>query len=472
MIAQRLRGLVNLHVAGATVLAALLLLAMGDLVRYQQRLLELSPDINMTPYLLCVIGGMLFSSRYLGQFAARYHRLTWVDAAQMTVRQVVCVALMIFAFMFAFKDRTMSRLFMGTYLCLCWGMLLFVNLGLPRMLSRLFFERGHKIATLFLGTRGSLEKLRNWMSAKEMLGLHAVGFLTLDGVAPDEGIGPPFLGGLADLPRRIEEVGALQVVVLEIPQSQEQGRFMIDTCQTAGCRMLIYSNLADLLHYPLICVTEEGHLFYTLQEEPLEDPINRIIKRTFDIGISLPVVALILPVLCPWIWIMQQIQSAGSLFFVQERTAYSGRRFRILKFRSMHDSERNDHTGTTQAKRGDARAYAFGQFLRRTSLDEIPQFLNVLLGDMSVVGPRPHLPAHDRLFAGMMHTYRTRFFVKPGITGLAQCNGLRGEITEPDKLQQRVQFDITYITNWSFWLDVQITFRTFKEVVQPPTSAY
>ena len=125
-----------------------------------------------------------------------------------------------------------------------------------------------------------------------------------------------------------------------------------------------------------------------------------------------------------------------------------------------------------QASKGDSRIYPFGQFLRKTSLDEFPQFLNVLLGSMSIVGPRPHVPAHDKLFAQQMNAYRTRFFAKPGITGLAQCNGFRGEITEPALLQHRIEFDLQYIATWSIWLDLQITFKTAYQVLFPPKTAY
>jgi lipopolysaccharide/colanic/teichoic acid biosynthesis glycosyltransferase len=117
------------------------------------------------------------------------------------------------------------------------------------------------------------------------------------------------------------------------------------------------------------------------------------------------------------------------------------------------------------------RVYRFGRFLRKTSLDEFPQFLNVLRGDMSIVGPRPHLPPHDEEFSVIARTYRSRQLVKPGITGLAQINGYRGEITDPSLLHKRVELDIFYITNWSIWLDVEITLKTLRHVFSPPKNA-
>jgi lipopolysaccharide/colanic/teichoic acid biosynthesis glycosyltransferase len=138
----------------------------------------------------------------------------------------------------------------------------------------------------------------------------------------------------------------------------------------------------------------------------------------------------------------------------------------------MHISEANAKNVAKQATKGDSRIYAFGAFLRKTSLDELPQFINVLLGEMSVSGPRPHLIDHDREFSEKLQVYYTRHFVKPGITGLAQSLGLRGEINEPEHLTKRIAYDITYINTWSFWLDLKIMLRTAKAVIFPPKSAY
>jgi lipopolysaccharide/colanic/teichoic acid biosynthesis glycosyltransferase len=155
--------------------------------------------------------------------------------------------------------------------------------------------------------------------------------------------------------------------MLEIPRTTMEGRYIIETCQNKGARLLIYSNLAEQLQHPLVTVTEEGHQFYTLQEEPLEDPFNRLLKRAFDISISLPVVVLALPPLVILVWLMQRLQAPGSLFHIQERTGYGHHHFRMLKFRSMYQVDRDEKSEAQQARKGDARIYPFGRFLRRTS---------------------------------------------------------------------------------------------------------
>lgn len=224
---------------------------------------------------------------------------------------------------------------------------------------------------------------------------------------------------------------------------------------------------------PMRAVTEGDMTFFTLGDEPLQDPANRMLKRCVDIMIALPVVLFILPFLSIWVHIMQRWQAPGPLLYRQERGGLAGQAFPVLKFRTMYTDnggERRVDEGR-QATRGDPRIYPFGHFLRRTSLDEFPQFINVLRGHMSVVGPRPHLIAHDQEFSRYAELYRNRHFAKPGITGMAQHLGYRGEVSKPEDIQNRVRLDLEYIRNWSIWLDVGIVFKTTWHMVFPPPGA-
>ena len=170
--------------------------------------------------------------------------------------------------------------------------------------------------------------------------------------------------------------------------------------------------------------------------------------------------------------IFQCFQSPGPLFFTQERVGLGGLPFKIYKFRSMvHDVE-GIRDEAEQAKLGDNRIFRFGAFMRRFSIDEIPQFFNVLKGDMSLVGPRPYLAKHDFLFNKDYKSYKIRQFVKPGVTGPAQCRGLRGEFTDPELVKRRIELDFNYVGNWTIWLDCEIVFRTIFQVLFPPKSAY
>jgi exopolysaccharide biosynthesis polyprenyl glycosylphosphotransferase len=470
MFSNRFRGLVNLHAAVVLFVAVFLFWVYGHTGEYL-RFAQLLPGLHLLPYMLCVTAGMILSARHVWNIAPRFHELSWVDAVRMTTRQVLYTAVVLFAFMFAFKDRTISRLFVGSYLILAWGVLLFVNRRLPRFLSGIAFEQRHRAPTLFVGSRHSLGKLHDWLASREFLGLLPLGLISDHEQRGNAG-DLPLLGGLGDLPRLIDQNGILQVIVLEIPRETAEGLFILETCQNKGCRVLIHSNLAEQLNHPLVTVVEQGHQFYMLQEEPLEDPINRLLKRCFDLALALPVTLFILPPLTVIVWLGQRLQAPGPLIFAQERTGYGQKVFRILKYRTMYASESGGDREEEQARRGDNRVFGFGRLLRRTSLDEFPQFYNVLRGEMSVVGPRPHMVAHDEKFNAMIKAYRTRFFAKPGITGLAQCSGLRGEIVEPALIEKRVQVDIDYVSQWSIWLDIQLVLKTIRVVFFPPKTAY
>jgi putative colanic acid biosynthesis UDP-glucose lipid carrier transferase len=153
-----------------------------------------------------------------------------------------------------------------------------------------------------------------------------------------------------------------------------------------------------------------------------------------------------------------KISSPGPVFFRQPRLGLNGRKFNVYKFRSM--KVHSEHDKVTQATQGDPRITKIGQFIRRTSLDELPQFVNVLIGDMSVVGPRPHALQHNQIYEELLELYMLRHRVKPGITGWAQIHGLRGETDTVDKMAKRVQFDLHYIRNWTLAMDVRIILWT------------
>ena len=202
-------------------------------------------------------------------------------------------------------------------------------------------------------------------------------------------------------------------------------------------------------------------------QEPLEDPINRMAKRIIDVLFSSLVIVTILPGLCLFVWLLHRIFSPGPLFYRQVRTGRDGEVFQMLKFRSM----RVNDTPGAQATVGDNRIFTGGNFLRRSSLDEIPQFLNVFKGEMSIVGPRPHFVDHDVEFGEIIENYPLRQFAKPGITGLAQVKGCRGETNTPRKVRQRVRLDHFYLHHWSPMLDLFIVGNTMIQVIWPHRNA-
>lgn len=212
-----------------------------------------------------------------------------------------------------------------------------------------------------------------------------------------------------------------------------------------------------------------GYDFYgslpviTLRDEPLQLGYNRFIKRLFDIVFSFLVIVLILSWLYPILFLLIKIDSKGAVIFKQLRSGLDNNNFHCLKFRTM---EINVDSDLKQASESDERITKLGQFLRKTSLDEFPQFFNVFIGEMSIVGPRPHMLKHTKDFSDLIGNYMVRQLVKPGITGAAQANGFRGEISEFDDIKKRVEYDVWYIENWSLLLDMKLLALTVVNMIK------
>jgi putative colanic acid biosynthesis UDP-glucose lipid carrier transferase len=201
--------------------------------------------------------------------------------------------------------------------------------------------------------------------------------------------------------------------------------------------------------------------------ESIRPALGGAVKRAFDIIVASAALLFLAPALI-LIAVAVRLESAGPALFTQRRGGFRGRPFAIYKFRTMTVCD-DGHT-IAQAAPGDARITKFGAFLRRTSLDELPQFINVLRGDMSIVGPRPHALAHDRAFETLEPRYRQRSAARPGITGLAQISGARGPTKTPACIERRVSLDLDYISRWSVWLDVKIVALTVVRVFTDDTA--
>jgi putative colanic acid biosynthesis UDP-glucose lipid carrier transferase len=207
---------------------------------------------------------------------------------------------------------------------------------------------------------------------------------------------------------------------------------------------------------------------FTTYDNPLQNSVNKAIKRAFDIIMS-SIFLIPTALMFPFIWLIIKIQSPGPILFKQKRTGLDGRTFNCYKFRSMHV---NADADKLQATKDDPRKYPFGNFMRKTNIDELPQFYNVLQGRMSIVGPRPHMLAHTEQYSQLIDKYMVRHFVKPGVTGWAQVTGYRGETKELWQMEERVRRDIWYIEHWSIWLDIRIIWLTAKSMFIHDKNAY
>lgn len=200
-----------------------------------------------------------------------------------------------------------------------------------------------------------------------------------------------------------------------------------------------------------------------LREEPMNTPLGKLFRRTIDLTISTLFLCTVYPFVVLFVWIGDKVSgSEGPLYFRQARTGYNGRSFRIYKFRSM---KVNKDADKLQATANDPRKTKFGDFLRRSSIDELPQFINVFLGDMSIIGPRPHMEYHTEMYSQLIGDYMVRHLAKPGITGWAQVNGCRGETKTVEEMRNRVEKDIWYIEHWTPMLDIEIFVKTVWQLL-------
>ena len=251
--------------------------------------------------------------------------------------------------------------------------------------------------------------------------------------------------------------------------NDQEVKALIKFCDNNLKTIKFIPNSTKLNSKKLIYETYDSLPILSLRRVPLQDSVNLFFKRLTDIIISLAVVVFVLSWLTPIIALFIKKESDGPVFFKQIRNGINYEEFSCLKFRSMIV---NDNAHKLQATKGDTRVTKIGAFLRKTSLDEMPQFINVLLGDMSVVGPRPHMIKENDKYYKTVDKYMLRHVIKPGITGLAQVSGYRGEVEKESDIVNRIKFDIYYLENWSILLDVKIILRTILNSIKGEDKAY
>jgi putative colanic acid biosynthesis UDP-glucose lipid carrier transferase len=279
-----------------------------------------------------------------------------------------------------------------------------------------------------------------------------------------------YLGPVAEIEKILDSMTADEVFLALPSYQSDEINFVVDCCEKRKIQVTVVNDFSRMGISGKNLTNYAGFPIVSLRYFPLDDTENKLFKRLFDICFSLLVIVLILTWLMPIIALLIKINSKGSVFFRQERWGLNNKRIFCYKFRTMYSN--GDSSEYAPTKKGDPRITSIGRFLRKTSLDELPQFFNVLLGDMSVVGPRPHPIPLSMESKDVVQHYMMRHLVKPGITGWAQVNGSRGEIQSPVQMSRRVAFDLWYIENWSFWLDCQIIFQTIINLIKGDEKAY
>ena len=243
---------------------------------------------------------------------------------------------------------------------------------------------------------------------------------------------------------------------------------MMQFCDDKMIRLRIVPELSAFKQRKIKFESLGGIPIINLREEPLQYEINRLVKRTFDIIFSLIIILFVMSWLVPLIGVLIKLESKGPIFFTQKRSGLDNKEFKCYKFRSMIVNEKSD---TQQASKNDSRMTILGRFLRRSSIDEMPQFFNVFIGDMSVVGPRPHMLKHTVDYSKIIDGYMLRHLVMPGITGAAQVNGFRGETKTKEDMENRVKYDVWYLENWTLFLDIKLIFLTALNLIKGSENA-
>ncbi|QCR20992.1 undecaprenyl-phosphate glucose phosphotransferase [Pontibacter sp. SGAir0037] len=356
---------------------------------------------------------------------------------------------------------------------LTYAITLFAGLVLSWKIVFLLFRRPRrrsliKYKKLVIAGAGPVGRdLYNHVKDNTQLGYEVVGFFDDDLSLKEEGL--PILGKVEDCVA-YAKANNIDSIYCALPDSAlAKIRKLMKDADKSLIRFRLVPDVRD--HFKKNFMVEMyGHLpVLTPRNEPLEDKANQVIKRAFDIFFSVFVIVFLLSWLIPIIAIIIKLDSKGPVFFKQLRSGKDNKPFHCLKFRSMTVNKDSD---SKQASKGDARITKVGAFIRKTSIDELPQFFNVLMGDMSVVGPRPHMLKHTQDYSQLIDNFMVRHFLTPGITGWAQVNGYRGETKETDSMDKRVEYDIWYLENWSLLLDLKIIFLTVWQAITGDENAF
>jgi putative colanic acid biosynthesis UDP-glucose lipid carrier transferase len=357
---------------------------------------------------------------------------------------------------------------------LIFSVLLFFSICSWRIIARLTLKQyrrrgGNRRRVIILGAGNVAREVYNSIITNVSYGYNFLGFF--DDRLPSEYIVDPGLvkGEIKDVPSFSEE-NNVDEIICALPAGDDRKAIpIIKFAENNLIRCYIIPDFRRFLTKKVNLSFLEEIPIISLREEPLMNSVNKTSKRIFDLVFSSIFLVTIFPIFLIVLGPAIKISSAGPIFFRQKRTGENGKEFTCIKFRTM---KVNNDADCIQACKEDRRITRIGAFLRKTNLDETPQFVNVLLGNMSIVGPRPHMLKHTEMYSQLIDKYMVRHFAKPGITGWAQVTGCRGETKEIADMEARIKKDMWYIENWTFWLDMKIIFLTGYNMLKGEENAY
>lgn len=313
------------------------------------------------------------------------------------------------------------------------------------------------------GAGPNLPLLAEYLKNDRTSGYQYVGYLA------DEKGGDKWLGRFIDLKDICEKSGINELFIVAEEVSPQQRSLLKNAAQDAHLQVSLIPDIRGFNAYRQQYYHIDQTPIIALGNSPLQLMSYKLIKRSIDIALSLAAIVFVFSWLGPLIMLGIRLSSRGSVFFRQKRTGYHNRTFTMLKYRTMVP---NSKAGLVATSKGDPRVTGIGRILRRSSLDELPQLFNVLAGQMSLIGPRPHMLSHTEAWEDTIPRYLYRHHVKPGMTGLAQVRGLRGEVSDPQDVKARVEQDIYYFEHWSLMLDLRIALLTLWRIIRGDEKAY
>ena len=419
---------------------------------------------------LDVVYILFFNSAWLlisfnNKFYNTYRNALTSKAVYLVIKQFSTFFLAYFTYFGIFKNGNEVNDQLTT-LFIIYSIIVFVKLAIAALLKGYRIAGGNYRNVIIIGEDESVSVLSDYFISRLELGYRLKGYFSDTEAQENKG---NYLGKIVNsldfaLQNKIDEI---YLSMNSVSREQIKDFELFADNNLISLKLVpdykgVFRKVGDVQYYDYLPVI-------SFRKQPLDDAFKRIIKRLFDIVFSLAVSLLLLSWIIPIVGILIRLESKGPIFFKQKRDGLNGESFVCYKFRSMRSSEL---ANKIQATKSDVRITKIGAFIRKTSIDELPQFINVLFGNMSVVGPRPHMLQHTQEYSKSVNKYMVRHFVKPGITGLAQTRGCRGEIKVLSDINNRVKFDVFYLENWSLLLDIRIVLKTISNAISGEENAY
>jgi len=443
-------------IQGAVLLLDLVALNLGTIVLFSFTKTHIPQSYysQYVQYWLVLNGAWLCISWFAGVYMERYLG-GFETFSRRTMHAYIFWLCTVTVYLFFYRQTDISRYFVFATLG-GFGAGLLINRFIY-LITRHYFRNRDDLAkkVLIIGYNETSKKLVDYLE-EENVKTEIIGFCETPGKVRELSH-YPIVSSIENVINISRQYHVNEIYSTIAPEQNHQIYKYMQIADQECIRFRIIPDLSYFIKKPVHINYLKDLPVLSLRSEPLDDMTSRFKKRWFDIIASTLVFLTILWWLLPLISLLVWLDSRGPIFFVQMRTGKDNKAFPCLKFRSM---KMNKDADRKQATRNDVRLTRMGNFLRRTNLDEFPQFINVLRGEMSIVGPRPHMLKHTEDYSKLIGQYMIRQFMKPGITGWAQVNGLRGETRTVEQMQSRVEHDIWYMENWSLWLDVRIIFLT------------